>query len=488
MVESWTFGSRLMAGFAVTVCAFVAVVVIGQRATRGLIDSTSWVTHTHEVRTELATLMADLVDAETSQRGYALTGSERFLQPYRKAVVALDQTFERIRTLTGDNQRQQARLLAIRPVLDERVTEFVSVLDARSSGGLEAAAARVASAHGQELTDRVRRLLAEMDNEEQSLLVSRVQSAAEATELAHLISVWGGAATVLFTVIIALLLSRTLARRVGTAAAQVEISSTELQTASNQQVSSAREQATAMTEISTTMTELLATSRQISESAMRVSQIAAQTGTSARSGEALVEQGNDAAAMVRRQVDVIVSHMLDLGKKSQQANQVVDIVSELAEQTNILAINAAIEASGAGDAGARFGVVADEIRKLADRVSTSTKAIRQTLDDVRSAVTATVMATETGSKAIDRGARQVEDMAESFRQIAPLVSSTVDAAREIELSTKQQSTAVEQVNIAISDAAQATRETESASTQVLQTARQLTTMAGGLSRLVQRAS
>ena len=111
----------------------------------------------------------------------------------------------------------------------------------------------------------------------------------------------------------------------------------------------------------------------------------------------------------------------------------LEIVSELAEQTNILAINATIEAAGAGEAGKRFAVVADEIRKLADRVGGSTKEIRGLIDDVRSAVNTTVMATETGSKAVDAGTRQFGDVATSFKQIADLVATTTEAAREIEL-------------------------------------------------------
>ena len=177
--------------------------------------------------------------------------------------------------------------------------------------------------------------------------------------------------------------------------------------------------------------------------------------------------------------------MLELGKKSQQIGTVLDIVSELAEQTNILAINATIEAAGAGDAGKRFGVVADEIRKLADRVAGSTKEIRTLIDDVRSAVNTTVMATETGSKAVDAGNRQFADVTTTFKQVADLVLTTTEAAREIELSTKQQSTAVEQVNVAVTNVAQSTRETEASSSQTLQTARQLATFSRDLLRLVQ---
>jgi len=96
------------------------------------------------------------------------------------------------------------------------------------------------------------------------------------------------------------------------------------------------------------------------------------------------------------------------------------------------------------------------------------------------------MATETGSKAVDSGARQFGEVATAFKQITGLVVTTTEAAREIELSTKQQSTAVEQVNLAIANVAQATRETEASSAQTLQTASQLSTLSKELLRLVQQ--
>jgi methyl-accepting chemotaxis protein len=96
-----------------------------------------------------------------------------------------------------------------------------------------------------------------------------------------------------------------------------------------------------------------------------------------------------------------------------------------------------------------------------------------------------VMATESGSKAVDSGLRHFTEVTGAFRQITTLVITTMDAAREIELSTKQQASAVEQVNAAINGAAQATRETEASSTQTLQTATQLARLSRELSQLVQ---
>ena len=294
------------------------------------------------------------------------------------------------------------------------------------------------------------------------------------------------AVAVLLAIALSTLLARVIARQVATAVRHVQSSSAELQAAAGQQATGAKEQATAMTEITTTITELLATSRQISESAQRVASIAGETAASAGAGDAVVQRSQETVASIRRQTDLIVNHMLELGRKSQQIGGVVDVVNELAEQTNILAINATIEAAGAGEGGKRFAAVADEIRKLADPVASSTKDIRALVDEVRSAVNTTVMATESGSKAVDAGARQFAEVAATFGQIASLVATTTEAAREIELSTKQQSTAVEQVNLAIASVAQATREAEASSGQTLQTAAQLADMSRGLSRLIQR--
>jgi methyl-accepting chemotaxis protein len=290
---------------------------------------------------------------------------------------------------------------------------------------------------------------------------------------------------VLFAAVTALLLGRALSRQVGAAVQHVQSSSAELQTSANQQASGAKEAATAMSEISTTVSELLATSRQIADSAQQVAHIAEETATAARGGDQTVLQSQESIEGIRRQVDIIVSHMLNLGKKSQQIGGVLDIINELAEQTNILSINATIEAAGAGEQGKRFAVVGDEIRKLADRVSGSTKEVRVLVEEIRAAVNTTILATETGSKAVDTGLHRFEDVTRGFKEIAGMVSTTTQAAREIGLSTKQQMTAVEQVNSAIGGAAQATREAEASSAQTLQTATELAHLSHDLSRLVQ---
>jgi methyl-accepting chemotaxis protein len=333
--------------------------------------------------------------------------------------------------------------------------------------------------------DDLRRILDQMDHGERDLLKQRANEVAAAASGAKSTIVFGTVFCLLFVTAAGVLITRSLSGQIGAAVQHVQSSSAELQSAANQQASGAKESSTAMTEITTTISELLATSRQIAESAQRVSHVAEETSSAARAGDQTVQKTHESVSGIKRQVDLIVTHMLDLGKKSQQIGGILEIINELAEQTNILAINATIEASGAGDAGKRFGVVADEIRKLADRVGGSTKEIRLLIEEIRAAVNTTVMATEGGSKAVDLGARQFAEVTAALKQITELLGTTTEAAREIELSTKQQASAVAQVNAAVSDIAKASKETEVSANQTLQTAGQLAGLSRELTRLIQ---
>jgi methyl-accepting chemotaxis protein len=355
----------------------------------------------------------------------------------------------------------------------------------RKARKIEAVMKVLQSGEGQKLMDDLRGMIVEMEQEEETLLKQRAAEVEAAVNSSTIYITLGTLLCLLIVSAAGIIITRSLTNQIGAAVKHMQSSSSELQVASNQQTMGSREQSTAMKEITTTMNELLATSKQIAESTQRVAHIAEETAIGARSGEQTVTKANDSIGGIKRQVDLIVTHMLDLGKKSQQIGGILEIINELAEQTNILAINATIEAAGAGENGKRFAVVADEIRKLADRVGDSTKEIRGLIDDIRAAVNTTVMTTEGGTKAVDAGAQQFSEVAIAFGKIVNLVSTTTEATREIELSTKQQSTAVSQVNIAVSNVAQAARETELSSSQTLQTAIELTNLSRDLMRLIQ---
>jgi methyl-accepting chemotaxis protein len=481
----WTFGKKIAMGFAVSFLLLLGIGAVAYRSIDVLTTTSYWVTHTHNVLEHVTGLVSQLSEAETGQRGFVITGDETYLRPYEAALISVPQLMKDLRELTADNPNQQKRLAAAEPLVAAKLAVLKKAIEIRRQAGLEATIKFVQAGEGLRAMDALRRLTGEMGTEEKTLLNQRTEEVEAAARTARYTIILGTLLCLLFVTAVGLGLTRSLTTQIAAAVQHVQSSSAELQAAANQQAAAAREASTSMTEIATTISELLATARQIAESAQRVASVAEQSTTAARSGDGTVQLANDSIAGIRQQVDLVVNHMLELGKKSQQIGAVLDIVSELAEQTNILAINATIEAAGAGDAGKRFGVVADEIRKLADRVAGSTKETRTLIDDVRGAVNTTVMATETASKAVDMGSRQFGEVATTFKQIASLVVTTTQSGREIELATKQQTTAVEQVNLAISNTVQASRETEASSRQTFQTASQLAGLSKDLLRLVQ---
>jgi len=484
MMAGRTFGAKLAAGFGLTLALTLLMTTTSVLALRYVL-----VTNAKVVKTA----SSSLIEAQTLS-----VLMERRIADYRAFLLA--NTAATLSTVNQDRTNFLTQLTRVRDALDDaaaiklvdavataesqhaalidgviaqrqKLTTLVNVTQLKTDG---VKAAREAVQTGiDNLIARIKKIVAD---------TRRESSDRAAIAIIFLIGV--GLVLIASSAGVAWRLSRDLRREVGAAVGHIQSSSSELEAAAAQQATGGRDQASAMSEITTTISELLITSRQIADSAQRVSKVAEDTADAARSGDATIDQTRASINAIRAQVDQIVQHMLALGEKSQQIGTVVDLVSELAEQTNILAINATIEASGAGEWGRRFAVVAEEIRKLADRTAGSAKEIRTLIDDVRGAVNTTVMATEIGAKAVDAGSRQFDDATNSFRRIAQLVATTSDATREIELSTKQQTTAVEQVNSAASDTARASRETEASAVQTKQTAAHLSTLSGDLLDLV----
>jgi methyl-accepting chemotaxis protein len=481
----WTFGRKIAAGFTVAFLLLLGIGTIAYRNISVLVNTSHTVTKSHEVLEHTANVLSLLKDAETGQRGYIITGDDSYLEPYNSALVDLPEVVKELRDLTADSPNQQKRLDEVESDIATKLASLKQVIEIRKSGGIEQATKEVRVGTGKRQMDALRVSIGQMEQEERGLLKQHADEVETAANGAKWTIILGTLFCLLFVTAVAFLITRSLSGQIGAAVRHVQSSSAELQSAANQQASGAKESSTAMAEITTTISELLATSRQIAESAQRVAHVAEETSTAARAGDQTVQKTHESVGSIKRQVDLIVTHMLDLGKKSQQIGGILEIINELAEQTNILAINATIEAAGAGDAGKRFAVVADEIRKLADRVGGSTKEIRVLIDEIRAAVNTTVMATEGGSKAADLGARQFAEVTAALTQIMELLGTTTEAAREIELSTKQQATAVEQVNVAVSNVAKAAKESEVSSSQTLQTAGQLAGLSRELTRLIQ---
>jgi methyl-accepting chemotaxis protein len=485
MSKTLTYGQKIVFGYAVI--SFIALLIgaISVYALRSVVAEKDRVIAVNAQNLiDAAKLEAEANRRVADNRGYLLSRDPEFLQDLRLARKPFDALTSAMQEhLTTPEEKQALARIAQGSLAQIEAAD--RVMERRRT---DRSLTEIVQQFQGEVVPRNREVSAAIagfvELEERQMQQALQQSNAAAAMMGDLVLAIGGIG-VAVAVCLALFLSRSLKRQIGSAVQHIQSSSNELQAAATQQTTGSKEQAASTNEIATTIRELVATARQIAESAQRVAGIAGQTAAGARSGDETVQKAGDAVADIKRQVDLIVNHMLDLGAKSQQIGGILEIINEMAEQTNILSINASIEAVGAGESGRRFGVVADEIRKLADRVAGSTKEIKSLIDEIRSAVHTTVMATESGSKAVDAGNREFKEVSATFQKIVELVETATEASREIELSTKQQTTAVEQVNIAIANVAQAAKESEVSCTQTLQTVSELTSLSKDLSRLIQ---
>lgn len=485
MTSTQTFGQKLAAGFAAILLLTLLICILAAVTLRGVVsENDRLVAGQAQNLLQIRQQEALLADCLASSRAYLLTGDARYERQAKADHARFSATQAR---LVAAADSAATRALLTRITSDESALWSVTRDGLKLRGDAHRSLAAVVAYFEQQIAPDARQAHADMEAlvaGERASLAQAQQSARNHATRAIWLTTGLAALALLLGGAIAWVLTRGLTRQVGGAIAHLQNSSSELQAASKQQATGSGEQAAAMSEVATTMKELLSTSRQITENAQRVAHIAEETAAAAQAGDRAALQAQEAVSAIRRQVERSVSHMLDLGKQTQQIGGVLELIKELAEQTNILAINATIEAAGAGEHGKRFAAVADEIRKLADRVGGSAGEIRALIDEIRGAANATVMATEDGSKTVDAGTRQFIELTTSFRQIVAQVAITAEAAREIELSTKQQTTAVEQVNQAVADAAQAAKETEASSRQVLQTSSQLAEVSGHLARLI----
>ncbi|PSB23999.1 response regulator [Stenomitos frigidus] len=183
MLNRLKIGTKIGASFALGLLFFVALSAISYRSTHQLIGTAERESHTYEVIGQIEDLLSHLKDAETGQRGYVITGDEKYLEPYNAAVRVLDgRTRERLRVLIQDNPTQQQRLETVDPIITAKLTELDESIRLRRQQGFTAAQKAVQTDRGSQLMGNIRRILLEMEVEERKLLKQRSQDAAAAAK------------------------------------------------------------------------------------------------------------------------------------------------------------------------------------------------------------------------------------------------------------------------------------------------------------------
>jgi len=279
---------------------------------------------------------------------------------------------------------------------------------------------------------------------------------------------------------------RTFVREINEASIRLSSSANQVLAASTQHESSSTEQAAAIHETTATMEELKHASAQIAENAGSVARVAEETLNAARAGRGAIGEFIRAMQQIRSDGVAVADSITKLSKRVERIGTVVEVIDEIADRSDLLALNAALEGSRAGEAGRGFSIVAAEMRRLAENVMESTKEIKNLITEIREATAAAAGAAEASKAATESGEKLGAVAAQAVEGILAGVQETSDAARVINLATQQQRTATEQVVASMGEIEDVTRQTTQASKQATGAAAELTQLAGRLAELIKR--
>ena len=228
------------------------------------------------------------------------------------------------------------------------------------------------------------------------------------------------------------------------------------------------------------------TAEQANQRAQAVAEKSQQATEIAAHGLETVEAVTAGMADIRARVETIAEHTLALSEQTQQVGEIIATVEDLADQSNLLAVNAAIEASRAGEQGRGFAVVAQEVRSLAERSKAATVQVRTILTEIQRATNAAVLATEQGTKRAEEGSKLVEQAGRAIAQLDETIRESAGAAQQIVASTGQVGTGMDQIAAAMTSINQATTETAAGTKQLHKAAENVNELSNRLVDLVGR--
>ena len=632
---------KLYAGFGIALLIVGIISLVAFRGTQSLVKNQSDVNQTHDVLEELEHIVASLKDAETGQRGFLITGEDRFLEPYDAGIGVLDEHIASVQSLTSDNPAQQARIEEMKPFVAEKLDELAETIQLRRVEGFEAAQTVVLTDAGKNSADAIRRIIDEMTVEERDLLVVRAASTESSAGTVKTVILGGLVVAIVVVGVIAIFLSRSIAGGIGQvskglkaiavgdlgekveitskdelgamsedyAAMQTYLSemadvakqfadgdlSTEVQAKSDKdvlgvayvemqaymkemaeaagqiadgdltinvtpksdkdllgnafasmitnlrdvigemsnisvslgeakaqladaatqssessqevakstsqvadgtskQASSAQSASESVEQLSKAIGEISSGTqkqteaieqasnlvKQVSGAAEQMAENAESTATGAREametakdGAQKVQQTIDAIGKIKETVDSSADEMNQLGERSSEIGNIISVIDDIAAQTNLLALNAAIEAARAGEQGRGFAVVADEVRNLAERVVSATKEIAGLIGGVQEGVASSVKSMEAGSAEMESGNQlaaeagtALEEILAAVRQMEEQISKIAKDSGELKATGSEMVTTIDSVREVAEQNMASTEEMEATSGEV----------------------
>ena len=281
-------------------------------------------------------------------------------------------------------------------------------------------------------------------------------------------------------------LSRSIGRQLQESIAQLTTSAAEISAVTTQVSSSASETAAAVSETMATVDEVKQTAQVSNQQSKHVSEQAKKAAQVAEDGAKTVDDLLTGMHHIREQMEAVAESIAALSEQSQNIAEITVVVDNLADQSNLLAVNAAIEAAKAGEYGKGFAVVAQEVKNLAEQSRRATAQVREILEESRQKTHRAVLATEQSNKAAESGLQQVQEAEISINALTDMIAEAAQAAVQIAASSQQQAVGMDQIALAMRNIEQATAQNVAGAKQTESAAHHLNNLSHRLTQMVQR--
>ncbi|WP_266171134.1 CHASE3 domain-containing protein [Dyella subtropica] len=474
-----TVGVKIGAGYALALLVLAAFGILSYRNATGYVEAIGRRVSDYQLIDSLQGVMSAMQDTETGQRGYLIVGEDRYLEPYRSGIAAVDKYLSKLRSLTEANTDQQRELDALEPLVAAKLDELKETIELRKSKGFDAALKVVQTDRGKQIMDDIRKIVGQMSGRVRMSVAQLDDEISARSRMSIYGIVYGIPVAAITLSLLGLLVTRTITHQLRESIAQLSSSAAEILATTTQLASSAMETATAVSETTATVEQVKQTAQLTNQKARYVSDSAQKAANVSTVGRTAVGDAVQGMHRIQEQMESVADSIVRLSEQGQAIGEIIATVNGLAEQSNLLAVNAAIEATKAGEQGKGFGVVAQEIKSLAEQSKQATAQVRTILGDIQKATSTAVLATEQSNKAVDAGVKQTGETGESIRLLADSIGEAAQAATQIAASSQQQMVGMDQVVVAMESI-------KLASTQNVAGTRQAETAAQDLHTLGQR--
>ncbi|SON53002.1 methyl-accepting chemotaxis protein [Vibrio tapetis] len=499
--------------------------------------SSKMVDHTHKVIEQAMRIEGAAVDMETGMRGFLLSGKDEFLSPYNSGKQRFRELVSSLKQTVDDNPAQVERLSKIQSNIDEWIANVTApAIELRREVGrgqtMDNIATLVGEARGKVYFDRFRGQIAEFIEIESSLMETRQASASGATASARYTIVGGTLLAIILGFSLAWAVLKSISQPVeavargltalanGDLTTQISIDSRDelgqMAKNYNQAVSRTQQamkhvyettidvsnrsenivqanekmaqdltqQANQVAHISNSIDEIALSIQEVAQQSANATSSAQDAGVKASSGGNIVRNTIKGMNAISEAVSASSTSVSELGRRGTQIGDIINVINDIAEQTNLLALNAAIEAARAGEAGRGFAVVADEVRTLADRTTTATQEIAKSIEAIQSETQMAVERMESGTEHVNEGMTLVTQAGKSLDDIVAgtdVVSGMIDS---IAAASEEQSQASAEVSKNVISVSEVSKNANSQASQTASSARELAQHAEQLKGLV----